>query len=106
MADYREEKWVEIYQNALMELKHAKMRGRIDDAKSEIVARVEKLKGIPGLHAQERQAIEDALNALKLLERQEDLYDENQRRETLTGALQKLQSLAPRIKKLDEPASE
>jgi hypothetical protein len=37
------------------------------------------LRKIPGLHAWEDQAIEDALNALRFLERQEERYDENQR---------------------------
>jgi hypothetical protein len=101
MAEYCNETWVEIYQRALMELEHAKMRGRIGDARIEIVARVERLKSIQSLHAQEDQALGDALNALKFLEREEDGYDENQRRETLAAALQKLHSLAPTIERLD-----
>ena len=80
MADYSGERWVAVYQNSLIELEHAKMRGRIGDARTEIIARVKKLKKIPGLHAREEQAIEDALNALRFLEREEELYDENQRR--------------------------
>jgi hypothetical protein len=84
-----------------MELEHAKMRGRIGDARREIVARVEKLKSLPVLHAREGQALEDALNALKFLETEEDRYDENQRRETLAVAVRKLQSLGPMIRKGD-----
>ena len=51
MADFEGETWVEIYQKALIELEHAKMRGRIGDARTAILAREEKLKDIPGLHA-------------------------------------------------------
>jgi hypothetical protein len=89
-----------------MELERAKMRGRIGDARTEIVARVEKLKSIPGLHAREDRAIDDALNALRFLEREEERYDENQRRQALETAMRKLQSIPPRIKKMDDSASE
>ena len=106
MAEYSGEKWMETYQQALMELEHAKMHGRIGDARREIVARVEKLKSLPGVHAREDQALEDALNALKFLEREEDRYDEDQRRETLAVAMRKLQSLGPKIRKADDSASE
>jgi hypothetical protein len=106
MAEYSGEKWIDIYQTALVELEHAKMRGRIGDARIEIVARVEKLKSLPGLHAREDQAIEDALNALKFLEREEDRYDDDQRRETLAVAMRKLQSLGSKIRKADDSASE
>jgi hypothetical protein len=106
MADYSGEKWIEVYQKALIELQHANMRGRIGDSRSVIISRVEQLKNIPGLHAQEDQAIEDALNALRFLEREEDRYDENQRRKALETAMRKLQSIGPKIKKLDDSASE
>jgi hypothetical protein len=106
MADYSGEKWIEVYQNALTELVHAEMRGRIGDARTEIIARVEELKKIQGLHAQEDRAIEDALNALRFLEREEEQYDENQRRQALETAMRKLHSIEPRIKKLDDSASE
>ena len=106
MAEYCGEKWVDIYQKALTELGHARMRGRIGDARAEILARVEKLKSIPSLHAREDRAIDDALNALGFLEREEDRYDENQRRQALETALRKLQSIGPKIKKLDDSASE
>jgi hypothetical protein len=106
MVEYSDEKWVEIYQKALMELEHAKMRGRIGDARTEIVARVEKLKSVPGLHAREDRAIDDALNALRFLEGEEARYDENQRRQTLETAMRNLQSIAPRIRKIDDSASE
>jgi hypothetical protein len=106
MADHSGEKWIEVYQTALTELENAKMRGRIGDARAEIIAGVEKLKKIPGLHAREDQAIEDALNALRFLQREEERYDESQRRKALETAMRKLQSIGPRVKKLDDSASE
>jgi hypothetical protein len=106
MADFQAETWVEIYTLALTELEHAKMRGRIGDARTELVARVEKLKNLPGLHEREYQAIDDAFNALRYLEREEERYDENQRRKALETAARKLESLGPKIKKLNESASE
>jgi hypothetical protein len=53
MADYSGERWIEIYQRALTELEHAKMKGRIGEARAEIIARVEELKKIPALHERE-----------------------------------------------------
>jgi hypothetical protein len=53
MAEYSGEKWVDIYQKALLELGHARMRRRIGDARAEIILRVEKLRNIPDLHARE-----------------------------------------------------
>ena len=82
------------------------MRGRIGDARIEIVARVEKLKAISGLPRAEDRAIEDALNALRFLEREEERYDENQRRQALETAMRKLQSLGPKMKRLNDSASE
>jgi hypothetical protein len=104
MDDGRE-KWMEVYQQALVELEHAKMRGRIGAARTEIIARVEELRNAPGLHTPERQAIEDALSTLRFLEREEDRYDENQRRAALETASQKLKSIEPKMKS-DDFASE
>ena len=56
----------------MLELEPAKMRGRIDDAKTEIAARLEKLLDFPGLHKMEREAIEDALSGLRMLEREDE----------------------------------
>ena len=106
VADYEWETWKEIYQKALLELEHAKMRGRIGDARAAITTRVEALKSIPGLHQREYQAIDDASKALRFLESEEDRYDENLRRIALETAAQKLKSIAPKIKKRDESASE
>jgi hypothetical protein len=92
--------------NALLELEHARMRGRIGDARAEIIARVETLKTVPGLHEQEDRAIDDALNALRFLEREEDRYDENQRRQALDTAARKLKFIGQKIKELDDSATE
>jgi len=96
MSNYDKEKWVELYRTALLELEHAKMTGRIGDARTEIAARIEKLHDIPGLHDKERQAIEDALNSLRTLERQEERYAADERRIAET-ALEKLRAVAPKI---------
>jgi len=64
------------------------------------------LKKIPALHEREDQAIDDVLNALRFLELEEERYDENQRRQVLETATRKLQSIEPRIKKIDNSASE
>jgi len=106
MTGYEAEKWLELYTQALTELEHAKMRGRVGEARAAIRARVEKLGEIPGVHATEHQAIHDALSALSFLEREEERYDENQRRKALETAAQKVDSIGPKIKKLGESASE
>jgi hypothetical protein len=106
MADFEWETWVEIYQKALVELEHARVRGRIGETRAVITTRVEKLRAIPGLHDREYLAIDDALNALRFLEREEERYDENQRRKALETVAQKLKSIGPKIKKPDESASE
>jgi hypothetical protein len=87
-----EEKWVTLYRTAMVELEHAKMSGRIESARSEIVARVEKLRTMPELHTDERQAIEDALSGLRGLELEESRYGADHRRVALDNA-----STTPRI---------
>ena len=54
MDDYKKESWMSLFQSALTEIEHAKMSGRIEGARTAIVARIEKLRDIPGLHADER----------------------------------------------------
>jgi hypothetical protein len=41
MDDYSKEKWVGLYNAALLELEHALVHGRIGDARSEIARRLE-----------------------------------------------------------------
>jgi len=99
MTEYDKEKWVELYQITMLELEHAKMAGRIGDARTEITARIEKLRGIPGLHSQERQAIEDALSGLRVLEHEEERHAEGERR-IAEVALEKLRAIGPKIANL------
>jgi hypothetical protein len=106
MADDNAKNWTQVYQEALIEVEHAKMRGRIGEARAQIRSRVEKLRDLPGLHAAEYQAIDDALNALRFLEREEDRYNEDQRRETLGAVASKLRFLGRKIPKLDDSASD
>jgi hypothetical protein len=78
--EYQNESWVDLYRAAMVELEHAKMSGRIDAARSEIVARIEKLHSMPGLHIDERQALQDALSGLRTLAEDEVRYDAEQKR--------------------------
>ncbi|MCU1300247.1 MAG: hypothetical protein JWQ87_531 [Candidatus Sulfotelmatobacter sp.] len=71
MTEHDQENWVALYRAALVELEHEKIAGRIKVARTEIVARVGKLQNMPGLHADERQAIADALSSLRFLELEE-----------------------------------
>ena len=77
--DYDQQKWYAVYQAAVVELQQSLMAGRIADARAEIVKRVEALRNIPGLHKEEQHAIEDALQNLRFLER-EDAGDNGRRR--------------------------
>ncbi len=55
MTEHDQEKWVELYKAALLELKQSLMAGRIAEAGAEILKRIEALRDIPGLHDEERQ---------------------------------------------------
>jgi hypothetical protein len=83
-----------------MELKNAKIAGRIGDARIEIAARLEKLRDIPGLHTVEKQAIDDALSGLHILERSDGRDAHNERR-VAERALRSLRVIAPRFENLD-----
>ena len=71
------------------------------DARSEISARIEKLRQLPGLHAQEHQAIDDALANLRVLEREEERLAADEKRSVLEDALRKVRSLAPKIREIE-----
>ena len=101
LPDYEREKWVELYKKALFELEHAVMTGRISDARTEISARVGKLRELPGLHAQEHQAIDDALANLRVLETEEERFAADEKRGVLEDALRKVRSLAPKIREFE-----
>jgi hypothetical protein len=100
MGNYEKEKWVELYRAALLELQHAKVAGRIGNARIAIAARIEALCELPNLHRAERQALSDALTSLRILEREEARYEENERR-IAESALEKLRMIAPRIQLME-----
>jgi hypothetical protein len=99
MSDSPEEKWIELYTSAMLELKHALMAGRILEARNEIAARIEKLRDIPGLHERELQALADALHNLRTLERIEQQADGDaeQHREAGQNVPKKVESIGPRF---------
>lgn len=97
MNDYGQEEWYTLYETAMLELQHAALRGRIGEARTAIAARIEKLLQIPGLHAEERQAIEDAINNLRVLEREEEPYKADEAR-IAEKAIENLRILAPRLR--------
>jgi len=98
--NYDKESWLALYNAALIELEHARLYGRIKDARTEIVARVEKLQTMPGLHAEERHAIADALSSLRFLEQEEARADAEKQRRALDWSLERLRSIAPAILKI------
>jgi hypothetical protein len=100
MSDPDKELWVDLYRMAMMELKKAKIAGRIGDARIEIAARLEKLRDIPDLHSDERQAIDDALSGLHSLERNEGPAADTEVR-IAERAMQSLRAIAPRFETLD-----
>src|SRR5258708_38004880 len=100
MSDYSQESWVELYRHALLELKHSLMAGRLMDARAEIVKRVEKLRGVHGLHAEGKQAIEDALNAMRMLQREEARHAAQRPPSLGYAPLQKLPAIQPAIAEL------
>ena len=99
MGNYNKEKWMELYHSALLELEHAKMAGRIGDARFEIAARIEKLCGLPGLHSEEREALSDALTSLRTLEREDAQHAKNERA-IAESAHARLRVLGPRMESL------
>lgn len=94
---HENEEWYRLYQSAMLELEQAKLAGRIGDARKEIAARIEKLRNIPGLHEREKQAIEDALNALRMLEREDERAKADECR-IAEAALEKLRTTEPKLK--------
>lgn len=101
MENFRREKWFDLYRTAMLELEQAAMTGRIADARDEIASRLEALKQLPVLHPEEQQAITDALNNLRALEKEEARLAEEDRKRLLVEAARKLQILAPKFRKLD-----
>lgn len=61
--------WFEVYKAAVLELDPQKLPERIVAAKERVRLRLEEIQGDSDHHA-ERQQIEDALNSLRVLERE------------------------------------
>jgi hypothetical protein len=99
MDDYSKEKWVGLYNAALLELEHALIQDRVGDARSEIAKRLEILSTMPGLHGYERGAIQDALVNLRVIEREEARYAANQQRRLAERALERLRAIKPSIER-------
>ena len=93
IEDFQNESWVALYRTAMLELERAKMSGRITAARKEVVARVEKLHSMPGLHTEERRAIADALSGLRVLVEEEGRYDAEQKQRILDHSFQALKSV-------------
>jgi hypothetical protein len=104
MENFEKEDWVSLYQSALIELEQAKLAGRINAAQKAIVARAEQLQNLPGLHAEELQAIDDALRSLRFLEREEARIDAEAERRAIDDTLERFRSVGPAIKRASEDA--
>jgi hypothetical protein len=104
MEDYQHEDWLSLYHFALSELEQAKMLGRITAAQDAIVDRLEKLRTMPDLHAEERHAIEDAIRTLGILEQQDARFDAEEERRALELSLEKLRFVGYTIQRLRERA--
>jgi hypothetical protein len=101
MKEYDQQKWVDLYRTAVFELKRAAMTGRISDARGEIATRLESLKKHPELHQDEYQAINDALNGLRVLEREEARLAAEDKKRLLEEATRKLQTIALKFQESD-----
>jgi hypothetical protein len=99
--DFIKEDWYELYRNALMELRQAMMAGRILETRAAILARVEKLQHIPGLHAEEKLALADARSGLRPLEIEDRRLTSPQQREIAQTALDTLERLSPALQQID-----
>jgi hypothetical protein len=94
-GDYSEKKWIHLYTIAMMDLQHALKPGRIIDTSGEIVRRIEILKGVPGLSQDDRRAIDDGVNGLRSLAKQESRTRAEHQRRAAQLAIDKLSSNRP-----------
>lgn len=97
MTDYDSQKWFDLYRTAVLELERAAMTGRIRDARSEITTRLEMLEQHPTLHEEELSAIQDAINNLRALEREEERLAAEDKKRILQETVQKLKTIAPKF---------
>lgn len=93
MNDHSQQKWFDLYTTAMLELKRAAMTGRIGDARAEIAARLATLQQHPNLDGTEYAAIQDALNNLLSLEREEERLAADDKKRILQESVSKLESL-------------
>jgi uncharacterized protein YPO0396 len=93
MNDYSREKWFDLYTTAMLELKRAAMAGRIGDARDEMAVRLATLQQHPKLHGTEYAAIQDALNNLRSLEREEERLAAEDKKRMLQETVSKLESI-------------
>ena len=68
MVDYKREHWVECYRTALLELDDDNLQKRIEEARRAMQKRLLELFRSPN-SSDERQALEDASSALRVLSR-------------------------------------
>ena len=97
MHDYDSQKWYDLYRTAVLEFERAAITGRIRDARAEITTRVEALRQHPGLHHAELLGIEDALNNLRVLEREEERLAAEDKKRILEQTMQRLKNIAPKF---------
>ena len=102
MCEYAREKWFDFYKRAMLELEQPAMARRIGDARMEIAARLEALSPLPGLHSPERLALQDALNTLLVLEREDEKAAAEKRKAGEEPTSQQLKTLTPKFE--DDPS--
>jgi hypothetical protein len=68
------QKWVELYQLALLEIDPSKMAAWLLDARNEIFNRAEELRDLPGPHETESQAIQEALTTMRSLHKEQQQW--------------------------------
>lgn len=102
MPNYDTQKWFDLYRAALLELERAAMTGRIRDARAEITTRLETLQQHPDLHHTELSAIQDALNNIRVLEREEERLAAADKMRILQQTVQRLKTVAPKFGESDQ----
>jgi hypothetical protein len=69
VAAHAAQRWVALYELALVEIDRGRMSGRLHDARHEMFDRVEELRDLSGSHDAEHQAIQDALANMRSLDK-------------------------------------
>lgn len=76
MSPWRNQRWVTLYKVAMVETERAKLKDRIDDAKSAVTDRARELAAATDAQP-ELDALADAIKGLRVLER-ETILDSDQ----------------------------